>query len=317
MNQQPFKAMMKKILVPIDFSAQSVAALNVAHQLAQQFAATLWLVHVVEIPLPDEEVAVARIEVLPMAYVRQVKEDAREQMETLVKRHRMGDVDIVYRVQTGNPYRSIIRELVKNPADLVVMGSKGTSGDKEVWVGSNAERMVRFAHCPVLVVKEKFRIDRVKHIVFATALRDYGPEVKDEVKALQQVFGAHLHLVRINTLSNFMDDPYVKTELQKQMREYHLKNVTLHTYSDVREEDGIIHFAQEIKADLIALTTRGRSGLAHLLGGSIAEDVTNHTKLPVWTINLRHPGTKTNIPTKKIKTKASRKISEPDSPENH
>ncbi len=285
--------MISKILVPIDFSQPSEEALVVAHQLAKKFHATLELVHVLEIPLPDEEVAVTRFEILPMAYVRQLKEEAREQMETLAKRHHMGDVEIVYRVQTGNPYRSIIRELVKNPADLVVMGSKGASGDHEVWVGSNAERMVRFAHCPVLVVKEKFRIDRIKNIVFATALRDYAPEVVNRLSALQQALGAHLHLVRINTSGNFMEDPYVKEELRKLVREHHLKDVTVHTYSDVREEDGIIHFAQEIKANLIALTTRGRRGLAHLLGGSIAEDVTNHTKLPVWTMNLRHQGAKT------------------------
>lgn len=279
--------MIKKILVPIDFSQPSLDALNVAHQLAKKTNATLWLVHVVEIPLPDEERAIAHIEVLPMAYVRQVKSDAREQMESLVKRHRMGDVDIVYRVQTGSPYRSIVRELVKNSVDLVVMGSKGASGDKEIWVGSNAERMVRFAHCPVLVVKDKFRVDRINDIVFATALRDYTPAVIKQVKDLQQTFNAHLHVVRVNTLSNFMEDPFVKAELRKLVKEHQLKNVTVHTYSDVREEDGIMHFAQEVNADLIALATRGRRGLMHLLGGSIAEDVANHTALPVWTTNVQ------------------------------
>jgi nucleotide-binding universal stress UspA family protein len=279
-----------KILVPIDFSQPAVNALDVAYQLAQKFAVTLELVHVVEIPLPDDEVAVARLEVLPMQQVRRIKDEAREMMEALVKRHHYNNADVTYRVQTGNPYRSIIRELVKTPADLVVMGSKGASGDREVWVGSNAERMVRLAHCPVLVVKDKFRVDRIKHIVFATALRDYDPEVINRIKEMQQALGAQLHVVRINTPNNFMEDPYVKAELKKLAKDHQLGNVTVHTYNDISEEDGIIHFAEEMKADLIALTTRGRRGLLHLLGGSVAEDVANHTKLPVWTINLRQLG---------------------------
>ncbi len=282
--------MINKIVVPIDFSEPSVDALDVAHQFAKKFAVALELVHIVEIPLPVDEESIVRVKVFPVEQVRRIKDEAREMMEALVHDHRYEDVDVTYRVQTGNPYRSITRELVKNPADLIVMGSKGASGDREVWVGSNAERMVRFARCPVLVVKEKFRVDRIKRIVFATALRDYDPEAINRLKAMQQALGAKLHVVRINTMNNFMEDPYVKRELEEMVEEHQLENATVHTYNDIAEEDGIIHFAEAMKADLIALTTRGRRGLMHLLGGSVAEDVANHTKLPVWTINLRQLG---------------------------
>ncbi|MGB3851953.1 MAG: universal stress protein [Tunicatimonas sp.] len=282
--------MINKIVVPIDFSEPSVDALDVAHQFAKKFAVALELVHIVEIPLPVDEESIVRVKVFPVEQVRRIKDEAREMMEALVHDHRYEDVDVTYRVQTGNPYRSITRELVKNPADLIVMGSKGASGDREVWVGSNAERMVRFARCPVLVVKEKFRVDRIKRIVFATALRDYDPEAINRLKAMQQALGAKLHVVRINTMNNFMEDPYVKRELGEMVEEHQLENATVHTYNDIAEEDGIIHFAEAMKADLIALTTRGRRGLMHLLGGSVAEDVANHTKLPVWTINLRQLG---------------------------
>lgn len=259
-----------------------------AHQLAKKFHAALWLVHVLEIPLPNVEVPPTKIATPPMDYLQRAKEGAEDQMKALVKQQRIKDVAVVYHVLSGNPYRSIIRELLKEPADLVVMGSKGASGDHEVLVGSNAERMVRFAHCPVLVVKEKVKIDRIKRIVFATALREYDGEVLKELKDLQQMFGAHLHLLRVNTPSNFLEDPFVKQRLGKLAETHHLKNYTVHTYSDQEEEDGIIHFAQEIGADLITLTTRGRRGLRHLFSGSVAEDVTNHTKLPVWTLSLRH-----------------------------
>ena len=280
---------MKKILVPIDFSQQAKDALSVAQQLARKFHATLSLVHVLEIPLPTIDVPLTARDTLPMDYLRKAREGAEEQMQTLVKRQRIKDVPVAYHVQTGNPYRSIINELLKEKSvDLVVMGSKGTSGDKEILVGSNAERMVRFARCPVLVVKGKVKIEQIKNIVFATTLREYDNEPMKELKALQQMFGAHLHLLRVNTLSNFLEDPFVRQRLRELAKTHHLKNYTVHTYSDLEEEEGIIHFAQEVDADLIALTTRWRHGLAHLFSGSVAEDVANHTKLPVWTLSLRH-----------------------------
>ena len=281
---------MKKILVPIDFSQQSQDALHVAYQLAQKLKARLQLVHVLEIPLPDDEVPRSRVEVLPMEYMRRAKEGATEQLKALVEQQHISDVKIDYRIQSGNPYRSIIGELIKNPVDLVVMGSKGASGDKEVWVGSNAERIVRLAHCPVLVVKEKLRIDKIKNIVFATTLREYAPEALSGLQELQKALGAQLYLLRVNTLGNFMEDPYVRQRLKELAETHQLKNYTVNTYSDIDEETGIINFAGEVGANLIAMTTRGRRGLMHLLSGSKAEDVTNHTKLPVWTMNLRHLG---------------------------
>ena len=62
---------------------------------------------------------------------------------------------------------------------------------------------------------------------------------------------------------------------------------TIDIYNDKVEEDGIIFFAQDIGANLIALATHGRSGLLHLLSGSIAEDIVNHAKRPVWTFRLK------------------------------
>jgi nucleotide-binding universal stress UspA family protein len=273
-----------KILVPIDFSQPSKDALTVAHQLAKKLDARLALAHVLEIPLPNVDVSLT----LPTDYVSQAQEGAKAQMKALTKRQRITDVAVEYHVLSGSPYRSIIRDLLRESCELVVMGSKGASGDHEVLIGSNAERMVRLAHCPVLVVKEKFRVDQVKHIVFATSLREYDEAVIAELKTLQQTFGAHLHLLRVNTPQSFLNDPFTKQRLRALAEAYHLKNYTVHTYSDQEEEEGIIHFAQENGAHLIALTTHGHRGLRHLFSGSVTEDVANHTKLPVWTLNL-HP----------------------------
>jgi nucleotide-binding universal stress UspA family protein len=62
-----------------------------------------------------------------------------------------------------------------------------------------------------------------------------------------------------------------------------LSNYTLSIFNDLSEEEGIIHFAEAVNADLIAMATHGRTGFAHVLVGSIAEDVVNHARKPVLT----------------------------------
>jgi len=67
--------------------------------------------------------------------------------------------------------------------------------------------------------------------------------------------------------------------LQLQM----LKKYTINIFNDLSEEEGIIYFADSINADMIAMATHGRTGFAHVLAGSIAEDVVSHSKRPVLT----------------------------------
>lgn len=278
---------MKTILVPTDFSRQAGYALDAAHQMAKKLNATIGLVHVLEFPMEDTETPVARVKPLPIAFLKEAKKEAMEQLHAQARLFSITDVPVEYKVQVGNPYLSITRELLKDQVDLVMMGSKGASGLKEIFIGSNAERMVRFAHCPVMVVKDQADLSAINHIVFATTMDEEEGQVLPYLKALQLAYGAHLHLLRVNTMADFLDDPYASGELQRLAERHHLENFSFHTFNDQTEEDGIIHFADQIDADLIALATHGRRGILHLLAGSIAEDVVNHAKRPIWTMSIR------------------------------
>lgn len=281
---------MKKILVPTDFSAEADHALEGAYQLAQYQDATIHLVHVLDFPLADDDVPMGPVEVVPGGYLKQAKQEAQERLEKIIAKKKFANVRITSEVRVGNPYQSIVRALLKKRMDLVVMGSKGATGAKEILLGSNAERMVRFSPSPVLIIKGKTNLTKIRNIVYATSLRDKERPVVQALRKLQQAFDAQLHLVRINTITNFLEDPSAMEQLRSLAKTSRLRNYTLNTFSDIREEEGIIHFADEVGADLIALATHARWGLLHLLGGSIAEDVVNHTQYPVWTMSL-HPTT--------------------------
>jgi hypothetical protein len=70
-------------------------------------------------------------------------------------------------------------------------------------------------------------------------------------------------------------------------RHYKLTQYTRNTRNDFNEPDGIINFAHEVKADMIAMGTNGRRGVAHLFMGSVAEDVVNRVDCPIWTYVVR------------------------------
>ncbi len=281
---------MKSILVPTDFSEQATYALDLAYGIARQSGAAVKLLNVVESPHGESFNTMGDVTASDgtnaMFFV-QLVEGAKRRLIEIDEDPKYADVSLEGFVEVGSPYESIARTIVEHEVDLVVMGTQGSSGLEEIFVGSNAEKVVRRSACPVLSVKGAVHADSVKNIVLATNLRDDHEALFAELTKLQQFFDATIHIVRINTPSSFENDRYYKTEMEKFAQQHRLTNYTLNVYNDSDEEDGIIYFAEQVGADMIALGTHGRSGIRRLLSGSIAEDVVNHAKRPVWTFKLQ------------------------------
>jgi nucleotide-binding universal stress UspA family protein len=148
--------------------------------------------------------------------------------------------------------------------------------------------VVRTAHCPVLTVHNKPSNKDFKNIVYATGMNKDEEVFSRIVRATQKVYDSTIHLVRINTPGNFQRDVVVKKYMADFARKLQLKNFTINVFNDITEEEGIIYFSEGIGADLIAMATHGRTGFAHVLAGSIAEDVVSHSKRPVLTFVTKH-----------------------------
>ena len=93
----------------------------------------------------------------------------------------------------------------------------------------------------------------------------------------------------INTPGNFTTTRAAQHRLDKFIHRFKFEQVQPEIYNSLSKEAGILEFADDIGADLIAMATHGRTGILHLLTGSIAEDVVNHSKRPVWTLRVTPP----------------------------
>lgn len=280
---------MKTILVPTDFSQQAQYALDLAYGIAKKTNATVRLLNVVEAPHGTSFNAMGEVTApdgMDSMFFAQLLKRMKDQITKQVENPKYKDISLEGEVEIGNPYESIARTITDQKVDLVVMGTQGSSGLEEVLVGSNTEKVVRRAHCPVLTVKSAVTADSIKNIVFATNMRDAEENLVRELLKLQKLFGATLHIVCVNTPSSFETDRYYKKEMKAFVEKHKLENYTLNVYNNDVEEDGIVFFAEDINADMIALATHGRRGISHLLSGSIAEDIVNHAKRPVWTFSI-------------------------------
>ncbi|HTE32938.1 MAG TPA: universal stress protein, partial [Chryseolinea sp.] len=193
------------------------------------------------------------------------------------------DVPLITTVTYGNPPMMILDYIEKNQIELVVMGTKGASGLRELLIGSTAEKIVRRSACPVITVRKYTGLKSIRNIVFANSLEDDQERLVAGVKGLQHLLSATVHLVWINTPGNFTADTITMVKLKDFARRYMLANYTLNVFNDSEEETGVINFAHMISGDMIAMGTRGRKGINHILSGSVTEDVVNHVDCPIWT----------------------------------
>jgi len=275
---------MKKILVPFDFSEESEKAVYFGHEIAARTKAELLLFHVAEYP------SHLKIEDAPndeeTSYFEKILAATEENLKEIVQNPDFRPGLISYELAYGHPFSNISRKISEHQSDLILMGTKGASGIRETFVGSNTERVVRHAHCPVIAVSKKVEFEEINDIVFATNLEENQDFVMGQLKRIQNLFEAKLHLVKINTPQKFSDQWVFKEKMRSFADAYGLENYSVHIYSSTSEEDGIIYYAEEINADMIAIGTHGRTGIDRLFNPSIAEGVANHSKRPVWTCNF-------------------------------
>lgn len=284
---------MKKILVPTDFSKQANIAVDVASDIARKSGAELILLHVVEGPSESSfnimgEAGLGNITVEDKLFTLKLIERAKKSLAKAAEDSKLKDIKVRQELRMGTPFHGMKAIIAENKVDLVVMGTSGRSDFQAMVIGSNTEKVVRHAHSPVLTVLKKPASTDFKNIVYATSMSKEEEVFSRIVKRTQQMYDSTIHLVRINTPGNFQRDAVVKKYMEDFAKKLQLKNYTLNVFNDLTEEEGIIYFADSIDADLIAMATHGRTGFAHVLAGSIAEDVVSHSKRPVLTFVISH-----------------------------
>lgn len=278
---------MKKILVPIDFSESSEHALNFAMQFNELVKGKITLLHVLELPASSVnyggDMTSATVEVV---YRRELIDGTSKMLHEWEDKVKAKGHNSAIKMGFGSPYKSIGEEVANQNADWVIMGSNGASGLKEVFIGSNAERVIRYADCPVITIKGETNLKDMKNMVFASDLTEDQDSIATKAQDVQKMLNLNMHMLRVKTPYNYLTEEVAKDQLVEFAERNGLVDYTLSTISAEFAEEGIVKFAEEVKAGIIVMGTHGRTGIAHLFGGSRAEDVANHSNIPLLTFKM-------------------------------
>ncbi len=277
---------MKKILVPVDFSPKSEEALKVAAKIARKTQAEIYVLHLLDIPSGEiDMIAGNNVPTGPVAI--RMFEQTHEQFDEFLDKDYLNEITIYEKVLVDNPVEGISDFANENKIDLIIMGSHGTTGLEDFFVGSNTEKVVRTAKIPVLVVKEPAEKFKIEKVIYASKFTDDNIDAFKKLMKFLKIFEPTIYLLRINTISNFKSTPELEEIMDsflKKVPEYKCFKKVI--YDDYTVQEGIFNFAEKVNADLIALATHGRQGIMHFLSDSIAERVVNKAKRNILTIKM-------------------------------
>lgn len=278
---------MKKILVPTDFSKQAENALKVAAQMANKFNGEIFLLHMLELPMQlvgtGSAVGGGNNNLPEAIYFMKL---AKKKFTEILNQPYLKGIKVHETVEFHQAFEGIMEVSEKYDCDIIIMGSHGASGFKEMFIGSNTEKVVRNSRIPVLVIKNEHEVFEVENFVFATDCEQENKHTLDQAIQFAKKINAKIHLVYINTANNFKTSEDTNQCLRDYVTDTDLKNYSFNVYNDVTVESGILNFAKSINAGLIGIGTHGRKGLSHFFNGSISEDLVNHAQRPVVTFKI-------------------------------
>jgi len=276
---------MKKIIIPVDFSKHSEYALEAAAALAKKHNSELIIMHMLELSesIFSSSTTDRSEETVFMLMVTNKK------FEAFLDKPYLEGINYTPMIKHHKVLKEVDEVASELDVDLVVMGSRGSNDYDGVFLGSNTEKVVRHSKIPLLVVKSKPETVDFENIVIAT---DFSPKSATAVNSAIELLSnlgkkvtlLHINLPNAHFLSTDEIEEKVSSFLTLTNREDLKNNIAL--ISDYNVEEAILSYADKHNMDAIGMITEGRTGLNHLFGGSISEDLVNHSTLPVFTFRM-------------------------------
>ncbi|MGB5238256.1 MAG: universal stress protein [Flavobacteriaceae bacterium] len=280
---------MKTLLCATDLSDNSVAALKMANNLRKTLNARLYVVHVFDI-------SATFISTVSIAYARMEEAAFRDHHARLLEfcmEHlgRDAQIDKVKLLVQENSIAShgILAEAEEIDPDLILLGTKGSSAVRELFLGSTASALIEKSKYPVLSIPPGFRSREIKTIVYATAFEEADILAIEKIAGLAKLLDADIRLVHVSTKDEYAGEEQLKwfREMLREKVEFEKLSFDLKFSDDVVDE---LHgYLDEVKPQiLIMLEREGHSLISNLWHRDLVKRMKLEVDIPLMSFHKKH-----------------------------
>ncbi len=278
---------MKRILIPVDFSEDSVFALRVGMRLANQFEARLRMIHVKTGHRYAPEFSGDNPQ---MRLLGQVGEWLEHLQTKYSSDYCVPNGQFDYKIREGNVMREIANQALYDDTSLIVVGTHGISGVEDRWVGSDAFRLVSNAPCPVLTVHKEMEWKGPHRVLVPMDDSRFMRMIVPTVAGFSSLIKASVALVALQKKSVWIL-PEKSKLYTRQAERYFKRNYSMDvaSYSFDWKDDAqqILEFSHEQKATVIAIPLHKNLNPFGSLFRPFANELLNLSDIPVLVIPVK------------------------------
>ncbi len=276
------------ILIPVDFSEESVVAIDYAKLIAPMFMAKIHLLHVIEGKNPILHFLSENDKPL---IEKKIGEKLGNIVDTLAFDN---TVESSFSIEYGNLIDSILKKRKSLDAKLIIIGTTGSKDIRRKIIGSNALRIIREAECPVISIKSKDSFKKIDNIILPL---DTSKVTKQKVAHgvfFAKYFNATVHLVSVETGDNFIESDTAIQQLEETSEFLENQNIPCSikllrvSSSSGKMAKAIVEYAHEMQADIIMIMTRQELEFRQFYVGSFAKEIIHKANIPVFSVSPKN-----------------------------
>ena len=266
-----------KIIVPIDFSENSLKALEFALFFAEKRKGKIILVHVIEIVFDFASQAAIALE--------SMNKDAEAAMKKLIKKYQTSGIDLEYRILEGTASISTARVAEEEEASLIIMGTQGESGINKVLFGSTAVNVIKEAYCPVLVVPAKAQTSEIKRITLALEFSNHEEKFIDWIVELSKKWDLGLEILHVQTSQDFQGQLMVLGIESYLEKKHPGLPIRIHTFYAESAAEGLDRYLDEHQNLILVMCHQHKNLWSQIINKSESVKMAFHTHVPLLIMN--------------------------------
>jgi len=273
---------MKTIIVPLDFSDESLTGLNLSLMLANKTGANIQLVHVIGKNIGTNKQLLEKENQLAKTKFEDILKKCKEKGNINCALH--------YTIKEGQIFKEIADLADKYEDVLTVLSTHGASGFEELFMGGNAYKITSHSRNPVITVRRSKIPSNIDKIVLPLDITFQTREKVPYTVDLAKVFGSKIHLLTIR-LSNLKSTEKKLHQYAEQVASYldtHKIPFTVEHLHGSNLTDLTLDYARSIDADLISIMTEQEKSASNLLLGNYAHQFINKAFIPVLSFPNYH-----------------------------
>jgi nucleotide-binding universal stress UspA family protein len=269
---------MKHIIVPIDFSKESLNGLRLAIIFANQFKSNIQMVYVQKV-----------VSEMGRVVLEEEHKNATQNFEKLIheyssKLHK--GQELTYIIKKGKVYREVVNQAEAFEDTTIICSTHGASGFEEFFLGSNAFKIVSATESPVITIRHGAVPHEIKRIVMPIDITSDTRQKVPITAEIAKAFGAEVHVVSVSSTQT--DDIIAKLNAYtKQICDFLKDNEVQYKTANLNGDnitDIAIEYALDINADLISIMTEQSKAISNFVLGSYAQQMLSKSPIPVLSI---------------------------------